>query len=135
MRAPSDPIVGVLLKHAAFSAHALGDPGWLLIHWLDPEEPQKSRALSNATGMNYERTRAVLGKLHREQLARPVPDGWIRIPDVELLPQLDRYLLKLAGGAHLLLVQERGIEAHEVSRRRDRASRRREASGVILRAA
>jgi hypothetical protein len=135
MRAPSDPLVSVLLKHAAFSTHALGDPGWLLIHWLDPEEPQKSRALSSATGMHYDRTRTVLGKLHHEQLARPVPDGWIRVPDVELLPQLDRYLLKLAGGAHLLLVQERGIQAHEVSRRRDTTSRRREVPGVILRAA
>jgi hypothetical protein len=36
--------------------------------------------------------------------------GWIRVPDADLGPQLDRYLLKLAGGSRLLLVQEAAIE-------------------------
>lgn len=126
-RSPSDPLVQHVLAHEAFRNRAgLGDAGWLLMHWLDDLDPAKPRVLSDATGLDYDRVRYVLGLLHSSGIARPVPNGWIRVPDVELLPTLDEYAQRhiealnrwsrAAAASHLLLVQERGIRpGHAVS--------------------
>jgi hypothetical protein len=110
LRSPADPLVAHLLRHPAFGSHALGDPGWLLAHWLDVEDPMRSCDLALCTGMSYKRVNTTLSSMKFAQIARKTEDGWIRIPDADLGPMLDRHLIRLVGGPHLLLVQDEHIE-------------------------
>lgn len=104
LRAPGDRLVEQVLRHPAFGRRALGDAGWMVTYWLRDDEPAKARQLEAATGIAYDRVRVTLGALHRAGIARPVPDGWVRIPDIELGRALDRFVAPV----DLLLVQERG---------------------------
>lgn len=109
-RSPGDPLVQEVLKHEAFGNLALGDAGWMVVHWLHDLEPARPRQLSTATGIHYDRVRRVLGRLHRAEIAHPVPDGWVRVSDVELVPGLDAFVAGVGSkDADLLFVQERGI--------------------------
>ena len=88
-RGLTDPWSADLLVHDGFRAWALGCAGWMIAHWLDPLEPIRASDLSRATGMNYDRVRAVLGDMQRAHIARAVPGGWIRAEDDEMIVLLD----------------------------------------------
>lgn len=106
MRPPGDRLVESVLKHEAFRNRGLGDAGWMLTHWLRSDEEATRSQLASATGMGYERVGRVLNALRRAEIAREIDGGWVRVPDVELLPTLDAFVALTSP--HLLLVQERG---------------------------
>jgi hypothetical protein len=110
MRSPDDPLVEKLLRHPAFRNRAFGDDGWLLVHWLHEDEPARARHLAAATGIHYDRVRTVLGRLQRSQIVRTVPDGWVRVSDVELVHLLDELDVSRRSDTvtALPMLQERG---------------------------
>jgi len=107
MRSPGDRLVEQVLRHPAFRSGdaGFGDAGWMLTYWLRDDEPATRAELAGATGIDPDRVGRVLGRLERAEIAQRIDDGWVRVPDVELLPVLDA--AESARGP-LLLVQERG---------------------------
>lgn len=69
--------------------------------------------------MDRRRTYSVLGRLVAFDLARRIPDGWVRVGDDELVPLLDA--LAVACHTSGALVAQRARD--EVARQRERAKR------------
>ena len=94
----NDPLNIQMLRHDAFRASALGDAGWMVLRWLEADEPIRGSHLAAALGMNADRVRKTLGLLQSASIARRVPDGWVRAPEADLIVLLD--LVALEAGTH-----------------------------------
>ena len=93
-----------VLAHDAFRPQALGDAGWLVLRWLDPERPLEPAALASVTGLPYRVVLEVCDRVHAAEVATAIPGGWVSVPDDELGERLDRYAMK-AGTWGMLSVQ------------------------------
>jgi hypothetical protein len=107
------------LSHDSFRRAALGDAGWMVLRRLDAVEPITNAVIAWMTGMDPRRTYSVLGRLVAFDLARRIPDGWVRVGDDELVPLLDA--LAVACHTSGALVAQRARD--EVARQRERAKR------------
>ena len=97
------------LAHDAFRSAALGDPGWMVTRWLRDDDPRKASDLAAATGIERHRAYAVLGRLQHHEIATKAADGWVRIPDSELVAALDLVAV-MAGTAGSLEADRRRYE-------------------------